>query len=459
MIPVFLRQSALKLYEAGTKRQILARFDELNRSQWLGYDALKSLQQEKLQRLVDYAYQYVPHYRQSFDRVGFKPSALHQNPGSFQKIPIITKQQIRANTNEFITTDPALRKTLLRNSTSGSSGEPFIFWQDYNYKDYFMADLLRHLTWCGWSLGEPHAYLWGQSLEKSPLHRLRALSMDFTYNRFTANAYILTAEKLEALVKKIRRYQPRLLFGYPSSLYVFAQFIQEKRLGDIRFEAIYSSGEILYPQQRHLIEETFGCKVFDRYSTLEAGGIACECDQHTGLHISIENCYVEILRDGVPVEDGQPGEMVVTNLNNYGFPLIRYRLADIVTKSSRRHCPCGRQSPMLESVQGRAVDMFRTADGRTVWGDFDSTIFEVEGIQQFQIVQKSPELLIIRIVKDDTFQDIQLETIQRIAKKTMGNQLTVQFEFLDHIPTLESGKYRYALSEIGHSEPPGHIAN
>jgi phenylacetate-CoA ligase len=287
-------------------------------------------------------------------------------------------------------------------------------------------------------------------MERPLPQRLRAWLMDLSLNRFVANAYILSEENMEALVRRIRRHRPQLLFGYATALFVFAQFVHEKRLNDIKFQAVYSTGEILYPHQRRRIEETFGCKVFGRYATLEVGGIACECEEHTGMHISVENCYVEILRDGKPVEDGQPGEIVITNLNNYGFPFIRYRLADVVQRRNQE-CLCGRQSPMLENIQGRTVDVFRTVNGGAVWGDLEGTVFQVEGIKQSQVIQKAVDLILIRIVKDETFQDAQLAKIERIVKKMMGDATRVQFEFPDHIPMHKSGKYRYSYSELSES--------
>ena len=452
-----LHQKALRLYDSVTGRKILTRFEELNRTQWLGRDELLALQHTKLRRLVEYAYQYVPYYRRTFEQVGFRPADLEKDPASFLKLPIVTKHDLREYADEFLTTDPLLRKALHRHTTSGSTGEPLVFWEDGNYRDHVTADILRHLTWCGWRLGEPHAYLWGQSVESHPLHQLRASLMDLTLNRFVANAYILSEQNLSALVRQIRQRHPRLIFGYASALCAFAQFVRDKQLSDIRFDAIYSGGEVLYARQRQLLEATFDCRVFDRYGTLEVGGIACECGQHAGMHISVESCCVEVLQNGAPARDDQPGEIVVTNLNNYGFPFIRYHLADVVQQRSQP-CSCGRQSPMLDHVQGRVVDIFRTVDGRVVWGDLEGTVFEVEGIKQSQVIQKALDLVVIRIVKDKTFDEARLAKIERVVKKIMGEAIRVQFEFPDHIAPLESGKFRYAYSELARSHPTESLA-
>jgi len=445
---IFPRRHLLKLYQQFAGRKILARFDELDRTQWLGREALLSLQREKLRRLVSYAYRYVPYYHRVFDEAGFNPEDLRKNLDSFRKIPVVTKRYMRDHTEEFLTTDPTLREHLHTHTTSGSTGEPFTFWEDTNYRDYVTAGILRHLTWCGWKLGEPHAYLWGQHMERSVLERTRTSLMDFVLNRFVTNAYVLSEESLAALAARIRSYHPKLLFGYATALDVFARFVQERGIDDLQLAAVYSAGEVLYPQMRERIEAALKCQVFDRYGTLEIGGIACECEAHTGLHLSVENCYVEIMNDGELAGPGESGEMVVTNLNNYGFPFIRYRLADRITLSDWHTCPCGRQSPMLAKVDGRTVDVFKTSDGRSVWGDLEGTIFQVQGIKQSQVIQRALDLVVVRIVRDGDFEPVSLTRIERIVKKMMGDATRVQFEFPDVIEPLRSGKYRYAYSEL-----------
>jgi phenylacetate-CoA ligase len=204
---------------------------------------------------------------------------------------------------------------------------------------------------------------------------------------------------------------------------------------------------MLYPYQRALIEDVFGCRVLNRYGALETGWIACECEKHTGLHISAENVYLEVLRDGLPVPDGEAGAVVVTNLNNYGFPFIRYCLGDVARKS-RYMCPCGRGQPMLEGVEGRVLDMFRTRDGRLIWGGAFVELFEVEGIRQFQVVQQSLGHIVVRVVRGERFPEGRLEMIGHAVNKIMGEQTTVRFEFPEEIPLTDAGKWRFTISEI-----------
>jgi phenylacetate-CoA ligase len=442
------RRLGIGLYEKATGRNMMRAYEELLRTQWLDRDRLHALQAQKMRSLVEHAVRHVPYYQHRFKEAGFEPGDLQRDAGCFTQLPTVDKAYMREHRQEFVTTDPAVRKTMQMHSTSGSTGHPFIFWEDSNYRDHVTADILRHLTWAGWQLGEPHAYLWGAPLHRSFRQGIRSTFMDVALNRFVSNACLLTEGSMLSLAWRIQRHRPRLLFGYASSLFHFAEFLWEREIRDVRLEAVFSSAEVLYPHQRAVIERSLGCRVFDRYGALEAGGLACECEAHAGLHVSMENCVLEVLKDGRPARPGETGEVVITNLNNYGFPFIRYRLGDVARLSELDRCPCGRQHPLLDRVEGRQVDLFKTRDGRTIWGDFQSTVFEVEGIKQFQIVQKSVDLILIRLVTGSAFQSSQLDVIKRAVRDFMGPEVQVRFEFLEAIPMGNLGKFRYAISEI-----------
>lgn len=451
------RRPFMQLYQVLTGRRVLARLDELNRTQWLSREALLALQRQKLHRLLLSARQHVPYYRHLFERVGFHPDDSLSDITCLSKLPILTKAIIHENFDEMLTTDPRRRAGMSRLTTGGSTGHPLVFMQDVEFRDCVTADIHRHLGWAGWKLGQVHAYIWGANFEVETSQAIRTRLMNWVLNRFVTNAYVLSAESMNLFAAQLRRRRPRILFGYPSSLYRFAEFVRERNFNDIKFEAIFSSAEVLYPAQRQFIEQTFAGKMFNRYGTRELGGICCECSAHTGLHASIENVYIEILKDlesNEPAQPGETGHIVVTNLNNYGMPFIRYSIEDMGAWSTLSHCPCGLGLPLMELVQGRQIDMFKTRDGRAVWGGFASPLFGMAGVKQFQLVQKSVDLVIARIVKEGELDQSRLDTIVRTVKTALGDNVVVEFEFPAEIPVLGSGKYKYAISEI--NPPPAH---
>jgi phenylacetate-CoA ligase len=445
----YLRRQLIKSYQIATGRRFLTRLEELNRLQWLSRDELLSLQQAKLRRLLEHAYAYVPYYRRLFDQVGFRPDDLRHDPASFRKVPTLSKAMIRENFADLQTTDPEVRSQLSVLTTGGSTGEPLKFMQDHTFRDYVMADLHRHLGWAGWELGVPHCYIWGTSFEIEVKQTLRARLMDWLLNRFVTNAYVLSEESMAAFSEAIRKRRPEILFGYPSSMYRFAEFVRQRNLEDIRFKSIVSCAEVLYPHQRQLMEDTFAGKVFDCYGTRELGGLACQCESRTGLHVSIENIYLEILNEnGQLTHPGEPGNIIVTNLNNYGMPFIRYNLADVVSWYPSSACTCGRAHPMLRVVEGRHNDMFRTRDGRMVWGGVANPLWGAEGVKQFQFVQKTYDLVVVRIVKEGALPAAVQTGVVKAIQTALGQQVQVEFQFPEAIALEKSGKHRYQICEV-----------
>lgn len=448
MLKSFIRRFAIEIYQLVTGRLVLDRLDELNRTQWLNFAELQILQRDKLYQLLVYARDNVPYYSHLFKRFNFHPNEVLADTQSLRKLPLLTKSVVNANLNDMMTVESARRSRMSELRTSGSTGHPLISMQDTNYRDYFTADVLRHLGWAGWQFGQPHAYIWGADFEVQTAQTLRTRLMDWVLNRFLINAYLLSDESMSAFAERVKRRKPTILFGYASSIYRFAQFVQSKHL-DITFGGIFSTAEVLFPDQRAFIEDAFQTKMFNRYGTRELGGVACECNAHTGLHVSMDNNYVEILdKSGQPLPPGEVGDIIVTNLNNYGVPLIRYAVEDMGAWSLSGSCLCGRELPLLDIIQGRQPDSFKTKDGREVFGGFAGLLFGMAGVRQFQVIQKSLDQVVVRIVREGDLDQSRLDAIEKRIKTTLGAGVEVRFEFPDEIPVLDSGKHRYTISEI-----------
>jgi phenylacetate-CoA ligase len=444
----FPRQQVIRLYQKATGRHILEYMDELNRSQWLSRDELLDQQRGKLQQLLEYAYEHVPYYQRLLDGSGFRPDDVLEDLSAMHRIPVLTKAIIRENFDSLLTTDLQLRKEMITATTSGSTGQPLIYKQDNNCRDSAMAALYRHFGWAGWQLGQSYAWIWGAVFEEKTSQTIRSKTRDWLLNRFQTNAYYLSEERMRAFTTQVRRRRPKIIRGYPSSLCFFAEFVQEHGMDDIQFDAVFTAAETLYPSQRQLIEKVFGAEVFDYYATLELGGLAGECEAHAGLHANVENVYIEILQDGKPAEAGEVGDVVVTNLHNYGMPLIRYGIEDTGAWSETNHCPCGRGLPMMDLKLARRVDIIKTRDGRELFGGFVGRVFNKGGVKRYQLVQKSLDHVVARIVKDADLDEAKLSKMESDLKLALGEQVTVTFEFPEEIPVHDSGKYRYVISEV-----------
>jgi phenylacetate-CoA ligase len=450
-----MSRKVLQLHEQVTGRGILDRLDELNRIQWLSRDELLSIQRNKLCRLVEYAYNHVPYYRRIFDSVGFLPADLDTDMDNFGKLPVLTKAIIRENRSELLTSEAERRLQMSPLATSGSTGEPLSFLQDHDFRDAVTADTQHHLGWAGWQLGDLHAIIWGASFKPTLGRRIRGGLIDRVWNRFQTNAFFMTDKSMAAFAERIHRQNPRILFGYATSIYRFAQFVRSSPYAGITFDGVFTSAETLLPPMRDLIEETFRCRVFNRYGTLELGCVACECEAHNGMHINIVNNYVEILRDGRLALPGEVGDFIVTNLNNLGMPFIRYSIGDVGAWSKDDRCPCRRESPRISLLEGRIVDSFRTQDGHIAWSGFAGAAFRClthPSIRQFQVIQKSLDRMVIRLVRDGEIPQATLEEIRQAVYHTFGDRVEVDFDFTEEIPALPSGKHSYAVSELNQSK-------
>ena len=443
----------LQLHEILTGRHILARLDELNQHQWLSRDELNAIQHTKLLHLLEYAYLYVPYYRRTFDEASFQPNDLKSDLTNINNIPILTKEIIRKNFSELLTTESGRRKRLYKFSTSGSTGQPLLFMRDSDFRDTVTAEIQHHIGWAGGKLGDLHAFIWGAPNRPNLREKLRNQTIDIVWNRFQLDAFSINEDAMTAFAERLHRQKVKILFGYPSSIYHFARFIRSSPYQGIIFESIISSAEVLIPSEREFIEETFRCRMFNRYGSSELGGLACECQEHNGYHANTESNYIEIMNNGLPTMPDEVGDIVVTNLNNLGMPFIRYSLGDTAAWTSDDNCPCGRASPMLNTIEGRICDLFMTRDGRTIYTHFSREFrcLTHPAINQFQVVQKSLDKMIVRLVLDDELPQSKLDEISQVFRDIFGENVTVEFEFPNEIPPLPSGKHQYAISEVKRS--------
>ena len=443
----WVRYLVYPLYELASGRRVLRKWRELEETQWLPCEQLRELQWGKLKRLLEHAYANVPFYRRRFQIAQVTPADI-RDPADLQRLPPLTKQDLRTHVDELVAVDANARR-LHRNATGGSTGEPTVFYNDQMDLDCTSAGQLRNYRWAGLELGEPHVMLWGSAFDLSLYASARGRLTNWLLNRHMLSAFEMTEERLAEYVRMIHRLCPKVITGYSSALALLASYVADSGITfDPRgLRAVVSSAETLYPEQRALMERAFGCPVFDRYGGREVGCVAHECEHHR-LHVNAESLYVEAVRDGRPLPAGESGELALTTLNNYGFPFIRYLVGDAGCLSDE-HCLCGRGLPVMGELLGRVHDILVTPDGRFLPGEFFPHLFkEVAGVERFQVVQKELGRLILRILPNDAYSPSDTEFLLEKTRQVVGEQMRVEVEFVRAFPSLPSGKLRFTVSEI-----------
>ena len=211
---------------------------------------------------------------------------------------------------------------------------------------------------------------------------------------------------------------------------------------------IISSGESLSINQREIIENAFQVKVFNRYGCRDVGPIAHECENHSGLHVFSSHVYVEIINEkGQHCQPGEMGEIVVTDLDNYVFPFVRYKIGDIGVWSSEK-CNCGRDLPLLKNVVGRTFDLIIGTNGNRVPGNYFTLLRnKFKNIDQFQLVQNQIGEIELKLkLKDNNL--INETLLKRTIKEKLGDDMIINISYVDKFILTKNGKFRWVVSKV-----------
>lgn len=422
---------------------------ELESSQWNSFEEVKYTQLMKLTKILQYAYDNCSFYRNSFDIHGVNLQHLAV-PEDLSKIPILTKKHIQEETLSLLSSR-FNKGVLISAKTGGSTGKALRLYFDKQCEEMRNAAAMRSDRWAGWDLGMKRAALWGNPpVADTWKKKLRNVLLDRVIYLDTMN---LNNDTMGGFVCRYRSYKPEIIFGHSHSIYIFSRFIQKKGITDIRPKGIVSTSMMLMPNERQVIEEVFQCKVTNRYGCEELGLIACECEEHKGMHLNIDHLYVEFIKeDGTPAKPGEEGSIVVTDLINYGMPLIRYKVEDVGVPSDRR-CPCGRGFPLMDRVAGRLADFLVRKDGSLVAGVslVERTLTAIKGIEQMQIVQEAIDQIVLNLVKGADFTSKSESQVLCELQSVFGKDVQFTTNYMNQIPQESSGKYRFSICRVSYS--------
>jgi phenylacetate-CoA ligase len=400
---------------------------------------LKKLQKDKLEALLIHAHKHVPYYKEVLEQAGVVRNG-QVNLRNFENIPILTKDILKERFSDLLSDDHEQRKSF-ENHSGGSTGEPTKFIQDKEYDDWNIANKMYYQYIGGKVPGEREVRIWGSERDfmgdkEKPILRIR----NFFFNRVDLNAFTMTEEKMRQYVDFINRYRPSWIEGYVSPIYEMAVFIEKNDLKIVPPKGCLTSAGTLYPQMRKKIEKVFNCPVWNRYGGREVGDAAIGRDD---LRMSVWNQYLEVVKDGKALGPNKMGKVLMTTLNNYSMPLIRYDIGDIAQKSTKWG--------WLRRIEGRESEVFRTRDGKVVppqlFIHFLGVVMNDGSIKKFQVIQKSFDEIEVKIVISDKegFEKSRNE-IEELINKAMGYRCKIVWSEVEDIPKLASGKYVYIMS-------------
>lgn len=431
-------------YESGLRRRhTLDYLAAYERDQWLAPEQVAALQWERLRRLLDHCEREVPYYRRRWRELGITAADI-RNLDDYARLPVLTKADIRANFEDMKATSQ--REHLLYKATGGSTGEPLRFGYTRESNDRRTAVMWRGYGWAGSRMGRRTLFLWGGAVgEPGKLHLLKDRLYNAAFARRMLNTFHMSEASMASFADAIDAYRPEVIVGYVGPLVRLAQWLIATGRQVARPQSIIGAAEALHEFQREIIERAFGCPAFNTYGCREFMLIASECEQRHGLHVNADHLVVEVCP---PAQGGSTGELAITDLFNYGMPLLRYVNGDMAT-ASHAPCACGRGLPMLERVDGRVLDAIRTPAGHILPGEFfPHMLKDVPGLARFQLVQRQLDTLELSIVRGAGFDDASLDYIRREVGKVLGESVTLHCHFVDDIPLTRSGKLRVTVSAL-----------
>lgn len=446
IIPILRRKVIEPLWTLKSRSPMLSSWNKLERTQYFSEEKLRERQWIKLKQLIEFVYLNNKYYRDKFDATGIHPRDI-KSIKDIIKLPILTKKDIKENGNLIISVGYNKSK-LIEAKTGGSTGKPLKIYYTEECSVLQNACARRHDRWSGWEVGEPVGCVWGNP--EYPVGLKAKLRATLLAPIIYLDTMSINEESVINFSKQWRRVKPTLLFGHAHSIYILAVFVIKMGIQDVTPKSIITSSMMLLSHERTIVEKAFGVKVFDRYGCEEVGLIASECEKHEGMHINIDNQFVEFIKkDGSYAKHGEQGYIVITNFENRAMPFIRYKIEDMGIPFDMK-CSCGRGLPLMDKVAGRTADFLVKSDGTKVAGVslIERSLTAIEGIEQMQIVQNKKDSINIYIVKGNQYNDKSERLLLDEFKRVFGEDINISVKYIEQILQERSGKYRFSICKV-----------
>jgi phenylacetate-CoA ligase len=443
------RRWLFPFYQRRQGRPTLALFERAQTIEKWPAEQIRDWQWQRAAELLRSAKENVPYYRERLRGVDVDSLRGWKD---WESVPLLEKADVRAHRERFVSRKT--RHALSDVRTSGSTGQPLVFYGSALTAAAGLSSMMRSRAWWGVDFCERNALIFehGHKFKKNLKWKIAMLLRPLRFrlvNRVFLSAYRMSERDMDGFYLTLTRFRPRYLSGYATGLYMLAKHLRERGLDGRRIGAthVFYTSEMLYPWQKEMMGDVFGAKIAGEYGTVELGVLAHECPGGS-FHTMDDLFYVE----EIPLrEDSSLAEIVVTTLFNEDTPLIRYRTGDVVhRRSSAQPCACGRGLHAIGRVEGRTHDLLVSPSGRVVHGQACTHIVNQAGrVRRFQVIQEDYGDVRVRIVRDAGFSSEQENTIRSGLTQALGEGVAVSFEYVDDIPAELSGKYRWVRSKVG----------
>lgn len=400
------------------------------------YENIIDIQNKKLQKLIRFCYENIKYYKELFDEYHIKPDEIRA-VSDLVKIPILTKDELRNRFWDFLPHELPVSRV---SRTSGSTGIPVCILSDRNSRKHNSAAIIRYRQALG--IG-----FWGRAIltplktPKEPIEKKTHWTyLQGIHKTYYINPYIDNAENVKYSKALINKLKKPALIGITPALKALADKMKDGIFPSFEPEIILTVGESLSTQTRSLLETTFNTKVKDIYACSEGGDIAYQCLHNSNYHINSDNVIIEILKNDKPVKNGESGEVVITNLNRFAMPILRYKNGDIACLG-KDFCPCGCKLPVITEILGRTGQDILLPDGKKVSWNLLKSPMNHPGIRQFQVVQNEDGSLTVNYIPELSINNCDIENLLLHRYRALvGNTIKIEIKEISSIPHANSGK-------------------
>ena len=398
--------------------------------------------EQKKKEIVDCHLKGNPFYREFFGNREFT---------TWQEVPIMTKEDLQRPLEERLSEGYNPKKVYV-SKTSGSSGHPFIFAKNRFCHALSWAEFIDRYSWYGIDLDKSvQARFYGIPLDRFGYFKER-IKDRFGF-RYRFPIFNLNEDRMEEFLSDFRKKSFDYINGYTSSIVLFAKFLQKKKVNlkkiSPNLKLCIVTSEMLFEEDKNLMEKQFGVPVVNEYGASELGLLAFENRDHQWVFNS-ETMYVEIVNDTNEILPyGEEGRIVVTSLYNHAHPFIRYDIGDtgILEPGSSL------KKPVLKQLTGRTNDVAVLPSGRVVPGltfyYVTKSIIEDDGlVKEFIVQQTAPEEFRIVYVAEQELSEKKLSAIKNAMDTYLEEGLIVKFSHQTSLKRNKRGKLRQFESLI-----------
>jgi len=415
-------------------------------------DELAEINWNKRKQIVYDAYENSPFYRDFYGEKGVFPNDL-KHPDDWSQLPVLEKKHIRRYRDRILCRG-VVEHDRITTTTGGSTGLPMLTYRDARFPEEIIK--WRMLRRWNQSPAENWLMLWRMpGHAASPRSKIFNTLLWWPTRRYKFDVSSITPASLFDMERILLKKKPGIVWGYVGALQELADHLLSRKTNLDYSPLVWATASPMSRAQLEKFKRIFGPNILDQYACSEIHWVASNEPDSRELIVDSDYRHVDIVDSENSLrETPRTGDILLTDLENRVFPLVRYRNGDRARLLPER-TPMSRAFPRLSPVQGRISDSIRTASGAVIPGEYLTTVFDdyYHHVDQFLIVQRKDYALNIAVRPSDRgianpreLNSIIERVMDRLVEK-IGETVEIHFEVVNELPH-ENGKVKFIRSEL-----------